>query len=622
MSMNVELQEIRDFIAGIPPFDRLPDEALNRMTHQLSIRYIRRGKAMPPDEAVEPSLYILRQGAVTLLSSEDNLVGMLGEGDVCTSFCMSDTEAEFHIKVTEDTLVYAIPCHVLADIVREHPSVDDFIRHSAAQRLKSAVADQQLEASQTSTLMNTPVEDVMNGGVVSIDIGASIQQAAQTMTDNRVSSILVIKNDLPAGIITDRDMRQRCLAAGLPVETSVSKIMTTGMIHVAPNDMAFDALMTMTRKHIHHLPVIEGEQVQGMITATDLIRHEGRNSVYITSSIRKAENLDALVELSRLVPGLQVQLINMGGSTEHVGNAISAVTSAFTRRLIELAEQDLGPAPVPYAWVAGGSQARREQMSHSDQDNGLIISNDLSEEDEGWFTSLADFVCDGLDACGYVYCPGEAMAKNPKWRQPQRVWKVYFDKWINTPEPMALMLSSIFFDLRVIHGKSKLLKKMRKQVLKKTQSNQLFLAHMTANALHHRTPLGFFRDFVLVHDGQHDDTLDLKHNGLVPIIDMARIYALAEGITAVNTVERIEKAAGSRTLSETGAANLLDAFEFIGKLRMQHQAKRIRNGEGADNFILPTDMSRLEREHLKDAFKVIQTMQAVLEQRYMAGRVG
>ena len=163
---------------------------------------------------------------------------------------------------------------------------------------------------------------------------------------------------------------------------------------------------------------------------------------------------------------------------------------------------------------------------------------------------------------------------------------------------------------------------MRKQVLKKTQSNQLFLAHMTANALHHRTPLGFFRDFVLVHDGQHDDTLDLKHNGLVPIIDMARIYALAEGITAVNTVERIEKAAGSRTLSETGAANLLDAFEFIGKLRMQHQAKRIRNGEEADNFILPTDMSRLEREHLKDAFKVIQTMQAVLEQRYMAGRVG
>jgi CBS domain-containing protein len=620
--MDIELQEIRDFIGGIPPFDRLPEDVLTRMTRALTIRYIRRGKAMPPDTDADPSLYILRQGAITLFSPEGNLVGMLGEGDVCTSFCMTDKDVTFRIEVTEDTLVYVIPCLVLEEIVQAYPSVDAFIRQSAAQRLKSAVAAQQHEASLTSTLMNTPVEDVMSGPVISIDLSATIRQAAQVMTDGKVSSILVTRQGRPAGIITDRDLRQRCLAAGLSADEPVSRIMTTDMVSVAPTQMAFDALMTMTRKHIHHLPVIEDEQVQGVITATDLIRHEGRNSVYITSSIRKAGSLDELVELSRLVPGLQVQLINMGGSTEHVGNALSAVTGAFTRRLIELAERQLGPAPVPYAWVAGGSQARREQMSHSDQDNGLIISDAMREEDEGWFTSLADFVCDGLDACGYVYCPGEAMAKNPKWRQPQHVWKAYFNRWIDTPEPMALMLSSIFFDLRVIHGTKELLQQIQQQVLQQTSSSQFFLAHMTANALHHRTPLGFFRDFVLVHDGQHDDTLDLKHNGLVPIIDMARIYALAEGIPDVNTVARIEKAAGSQTLSKSGAANLLDAFEFIGKLRMQHQARRIRNGEEADNFISPQDMSRLEREHLKDAFKVVQTMQAVLEQRYMAGRVG
>jgi CBS domain-containing protein len=183
------------------------------------------------------------------------------------------------------------------------------------------------------------------------------------------------------------------------------------------------------------------------------------------------------------------------------------------------------------------------------------------------------------------------------------------------------MLSSIFFDLRVIHGDKQLLRSLVDRVLEQTRNNQLFLAHMTANALHHRVPLGFFRDFVLVHDGKHDDTLDLKHNGIVPIIDMARIYALAEGIRPVNTIERLQQAAGTPTLSAGGSANLLDAFEFIGKLRMEHQARQIRNGEAPDNFQSPKELSRLEREHLKDAFKVVQTMQAVLEQRYQAGRL-
>ena len=619
--MEIELQEIRDFIASIPPFDRLPEKHLDRLTRAITIRYIRRGRSIPPDSTSPPELYILRQGAVTLYSSEDNLVGMLGEGDICTSFCATEENTGFTVKTTEDTLIYVIPCNTLTEIVRDQPDVESFFRHTSAQRLKQAVATKQQESAVTSTLMNTHVVDVISGGVVAVDVTATIEDAARVMTDNGVSSVLITERGKPVGIITDRDLRKRCLATGMSRKAPVREIMTSGMLHISSTTTAFDALMIMTRKHIHHLPVIDNEQLQGMLTTTDLIRHEGRNSVYLSSSIRKADSLDTLVEMSQMLPELQMQLINMGGSAEHVGKAITAVTGAITRRLIEMAEEKLGPAPVPYAWVAGGSQARFEQSSHSDQDNALIISDEMTSKDEAWFESLANFVCDGLNDCGYIYCPGDAMAKNPQWRQPQKVWSEYFDKWINTPEPMALMLSCIFFDLRTIHGDKQLLRTLRKRVLDQTRNNQLFLAHMSANALHHRPPLGFFRDFVLVHDGKHNDTLDLKHNGIVPIIDMARIYALAEGIPSVNTVERLEKAAGSKTLSSGGSANLLDAFEFIGKLRMEHQANQISNGQSPDNFMQPSDLSKLEREHLKDAFKVIQTMQAVLEQRYQVGRI-
>jgi len=240
----------------------------------------------------------------------------------------------------------------------------------------------------------------------------------------------------------------------------------------------------------------------------------------------------------------------------------------------------------------------------------------MSGQDDQWFDDLAQFVCDGLNQCGYAYCPGNVMASNKRWRQPAKKWAEYFTRWITTPSPKALMYSSIFFDLRCISGNNQLIHSVRENMLKLTPKNNLFLAHLTFNALKLKPPLGFFRDFVLIHDGKHNDTLDLKHNGLAPIVDLARIYALAEGIEEVGTIERLKMASGSRSLSRESADNLLDAFEFISKLRMKHQAQQINIDIDADNYMVPAEISKLERSHLKDSFKVIQSLQSYIEKRY------
>ncbi len=616
--MEIELKEIRDFVTAIPPFDRLSPQILDRLAGRLSIEYVRRGRPVPSEEASEPRLYIIRRGAIALYSKE-SLMGMLGEGDVCTSFCAAQLMPEFTVKTTEDTLFYTIPCDSLAELVRDEPSVLHFIRHSAAQRLKEAVSRMQ-EQSQSS-LLHSYVGEHCKGPVVTATPDISIQEAARLMTDKGISSLLLTREGRLVGILTDRDIRTRCVAPGLPLETPVADVMTPHIISARTSDSLFDALLTMTRKQVHHLPVFDEERLAGIITLTDIMRHEGLSTVHLTSTIRKATTLDELVEASRMLPRLQMQLVNMGADPAHVGHAVSAVTDALTIRLIELKEAEIGPPPVPYAWICAGSQARREQTCHSDQDNGLIIDDAMAPEHAGWFEALARFVNDGLDACGFTYCPGEVMASNPKWRQTEAVWQGYFDRWINQPEPKALMLSSIFFDMRVVHGERRLLSNLRGRILEQTPKNQLFLGHMARNALSHRPPLGFFRDFVLVHDGQHDDTLDLKHSGLVPIIDMARLYALAEGLPEIGTTERLEAAAGTPSLSQGGGANLQDAFEFISRLRLEHQAARIQAGEAPDNYMSPARLSKLEREHLKDAFKVVQTMQATLELRYQTGRI-
>lgn len=617
--MEIELQEIHDFIAAIPPFDRLQDDILNALTTAISIQYVRRGGDIPADKDTPPTLHILRQGVIAMYSGKDNLMGMLGEGDICTSFCAADVMPDFYVKATEDTLLYSIPCDQLSKLVEQDESVLHFIRHSAAQRLKEAVSDMQEQSS--SNLLHTYAGDICRGELVTASPDISIQDGARLMSEHGGSSLILMEGSSPAGLVTDRDIRKRCVATGLPVDNPMHKIMTRKITSLNASESLFDALLVMTRNQVHHLPVFDDSGLKGIITTTDIMRQEGLSAVHLTSTIRKAESLEALVEASKMLPRIQLQLTNMGADLRHVGFAVTAVTGAITRRLIELAEIQLGPSPVPYAWIAAGSQARREQTSHSDQDNGLIISDKLQPGDDEWFESLARFVNDGLDACGYIYCPGDVMASNPKWRQTVSTWQGYFEKWIEQPEPMALMLSSIFFDLRVIHGKEKLLNKIRKKILVKAPKNQLFLAHMVRNALTHRPPLGFFRDFVLVHDGQHDDTLDLKHSGLVPIIDMARIYALAEGLHEIGTEDRLRAAAGTPSLSKGGSANLLDAFEFISNLRLEHQAAQIREGESPDNFMSPKQLSKLEREHLKDAFKVVQTMQSTLEMRYHTDRI-
>jgi CBS domain-containing protein len=213
------------------------------------------------------------------------------------------------------------------------------------------------------------------------------------------------------------------------------------------------------------------------------------------------------------------------------------------------------------------------------------------------------------------------MAVTDRWRRPLASWKALFRSWIDEPEPKALMYASIFFDLRTVYGDRSLAQNLREFIVERTARNSIFLACLTVNALDFRPPLGFFRQFVLEEHGGQEDTLDLKHNGLVPIVDIARITTLAEGKAPVNTIARLRSASGTKSLAPSDARDLRDAYAFIAQVRLRHQARRIRNGQDPDNFVAPDDLSAFDRRHLKDAFKIVGRMQSALEQRYQTGLI-
>jgi CBS domain-containing protein len=487
------------------------------------------------------------------------------------------------------------------------------------QRSRASALQSQVDAQ--IGLVATPVRALLRREPVTVPPSMSIRDAATLMRKNRVSSVLVVEQGSLFGIVTDRDLRNRAIADGVPTERPIVDIATAAPLTTDIRASAFDTLLLMTRHNVHHVPVMDGQSVIGVVTATDLTEQHTTSAVFLAGEIHKQTTVEGLQQASGRIRQLQRNLAAADATALATGQVMTAMTDALTTRLLQLAEAELGPPPIDYAWVAAGSQARCEQTAKSDQDNCLVIDDAYDEGRHGeYFKALSRFVCGGLDACGYVYCPGEMMAMTDTWRQPQRQWKQYFRGWIEEPAPMALMLTCVFFDLRLVYGRPDLLDELRGDMLHRTQGNSIFLAYMVSNALSRRPPLSVFGRITPARSGAQRGKIDLKHLGIVPIVDLARVYALAGGHTAVNTFDRLQVAAEGPEVSEQSARDLRDALEYLAVTRIHHQVRQLDAGQPMDSLLSLGELSNFQRTQLKDAFAVIQSLQEVIGQRHQVGR--
>ncbi|GAA0419302.1 putative nucleotidyltransferase substrate binding domain-containing protein [Cocleimonas flava] len=613
--MEIEQLEIREYLETCSPLDKLSAKTLDEIVKTLEVTYLRRGKPLltPGDE--NQSLYLIRTGALELYDTEGNIAAQLSEGDWAghRSTMLSGIVTR-KVMAIEDSLLYIIAAPVFKKLLKEEEGIREYFSERKHERLRSAIKT--ISNNERSSLISTRVSELSHATPLIVESNTTIREAANRMTNEHVSALLVINSGETniQGIITDREFCTKVVAKGLNLEDSVDTIMTRNLITMPSTATASQALLTMARNNIRHIPVLENNIIKSMVTAADIIRQQSNNAVYLINEIHRAKSVEELTSLSKQLAPTLVNLVNSGLNADDTAHSISSIGESIAKRLLRMAEDKLGPPPVPYAFIIAGSQARNEQTAHSDQDNALILSDDYVEEKhDEYFLALAKFVSDGLDACGYIYCPGDVMATNKKWRQPFSTWLAYFKKWIDEPEPKPLMYASIFFDLRCIHGEQQLLEALQTKVYKRTKKSDLFINLMVDNALHYRPPLGLFRHFVLEKTGAEQKALNMKKRGVVPIIDLARVYALKAGSHVINTQERLDEAAIAGVLSQEGRADLKDAFEFISTVRLKHQAMQIENGKIADNHVPPEELSSLERRHLKDSFEIVSTLQTAME---------
>jgi CBS domain-containing protein len=589
------------FLRSVHPYDSLDDREL----YDLATRFEQRGYAAGTwiYQIAEPldGLFLIHSGEVEVRDANGAPVSLLGPRN---SFgergLLQDGTAATSARAVRDSRLLMLPRADFNALLRDHQAASRFFDRSGSPR------------SSGSDLATSRVETLMAGNPVTCTPEATVREAARLMRQHRISSLCVTEGGALRGILTIRDLSNKVLADDLSPDTPVRQVMTPEPLTLSPAAIGSDVLHAMMERRIGHVPIADGDRLLGIVTQTDLMRFQAMSAASLVREIASADSAAEMAPVTERIPRLLAQLVAAGNRHEVTTRLITDIADAATRRLLALAEAKLGPPPVPYLWLACGSQGRQEQTGVSDQDNCLMLDNAVGEDHGAYFEALARFVCDGLHEIGYVYCPGDMMATNPRWRQPVKVWQGYFRDWIDTPNPEAQMLASVMFDLRPIGGTTSLFTGLQKETLKRASSNSIFVAHMASNALKHQPPLGLLRGFATIRSGEHKNQLDLKHSGTVPVVDLARIYALRGRLTPVNTRARLEAAASAGVMSERGGRELLAAYDMIAETRLRHQASQVEAGEKPNNYMSPSALSDLERSHLRDAFVVVKGIQSAL----------
>lgn len=473
--------------------------------------------------------------------------------------------------------------------------------HVRAERDKETLA---IELQVALQFLQEPVERHVRE-LVTCGLCEPVHRAAETMRRARTSAILVVSQaGEPVGIVTDGDLRDRIVAAGVDPQTPVSRIMSAPLLAFPSSGLASEALFFMLENRIRHLAVHDalGRPV-GLLRDRELTASQRFSPGALMREIRVAGSAEEIAELRGRVARLVTALVDMGGRPRSVNRILTAVSDTTQERLVALALQEMGPPPARFAFLALGSDGREEQTLATDQDNALLyedLPDEKRAEADAYFLKLGERVCSDLDRAGYGLCAGGIMAKNPLWNRPLSDWMGLYRGWMKASEPKDLLEFSVFFDFRMVTGDLELARRLRAWIEQIRVQNPPFLLHLARHALEFRLPVGSFGRIATEQTGDHERTFNLKE-AMAPIVHVARLYALKHGIEATNTLERLQRLHEADVLRSPSYEEIVQVYEFLMRRRLVYQAQALQEGRAADNHLPTESLTDLDRALLKQA---------------------
>jgi len=590
------------FLRSTPPFDVLPAALFDAAARTLEIGYYPAGSALVRVGA-EPlqHLYVIRKGSVRL-EREGQTLQVLEEGETFGYTSLLTGKATLDVQVEDDLLAYRLPAAQFTSLLGDARFAGHFAV-GISQRLRSSLEHSPVTAFKAD--LQIEVQQLLRRPAVWVEAGATVGEAARAMREQKVSSVLV-RGD-PTGIVTDRDFRNRVLAEGLGPETPVSAILSRPLRTVDVTTPISAAWTTLLDTGSHHLPIRRGDEIVGVLTSTDLLKVHAPGPVAVLRRVERMADRGGLPGYAAKVTEMVAALLAGGLEAALIAGYVARLNDALLRRLLTFAEADLGSPPAPYAWVVMGSEGRMEQTLLTDQDNALVF-DDAGEGKREWYQALAERVNTDLEAAGFPPCHGGYMARN--WLGTVSDWVQRFAGWFEARKPQELLEASTFFDYRKVGGTLDL--EPLEAALSSTARHPVFLRYLARAALDLRPPNSLLLRL------RESTELDLKMQGLAPIVLLARCYGLEIGASERNTHARLEAAVKAGLMSQEVFNVVGEAYKFLLGLRLRLQLRLASEGRPAINKLAFSDLSAIERSRLKDAFRAIKSWQDMAAYHYQA----
>ena len=610
--------EVIRFLQEHPPFDELAADEVERVAAAAEPEFHRAGSTIF-SQGAEPAehLRIVRDGAVEIVF-DGRVLDLLGEGEMFGQASMlSGLPTGFEARAGEDAVCYRIP----AVVAREPLS-----RPAGLRFLARSLLDLRYEGGAAATTEPgvdpplQPVGSLLRGTPVVCGPDAAIREVAELMTAAHATSAVVTLGDGSVGILTDHDLRTRVVARGLTEDTPVSAAMSAPAYTCPPDRLGGDVLLDMLDRGFRHFPVVSATgTILGVVEEIDLVAAQTRSSFYLRRRIARARTVDELIDAARELRPTAIAMHDAQVGASNVAAVYSVVVDALTRRMLELTVAEGPVVGVDFAWLALGSQARREALPSSDVDSAIVwFGAGDDDEVKTRLQAVGTKVVERLEACGLTADAHGATASDPRFVRSLDSWQRAVHSWIEDPtQEKALVLTSVLVDSRPvlgIHTGTPVADAFRL-----APGNPALLRLLARFALSHRPPTGFFRGLVVEPTGEHRGRLDLKQRGVIPIVDLARWAGIAAGVTSASTRERLRAAAAGGTLPEAHARTLEDALTLITDLRVEHQVEQLCAGEEPDDFVDPATLTRLTRSYLREAFRAVASVQKRVAAELKAG---
>ncbi len=448
----------------------------------------------------------------------------------------------------------------------------------------------------------------------------SVRNAMVRMNESRADNIVVVDepSNRPLGIITLSDLVHAIAFEGGDLEGPVAGLMTAAPFTLPADAPSHRATVLMTKRNIRHVILVEPDgNLCNVVSRADLFGLRGSDAEALAESVTTAMDVATLAKVAAAINRRGTELFAAGMGAEKVCQWISALNDIISMRTIELVEDEFDLPAVPWCWLVFGSEGRLEQTFSTDQDNAIIFLPSEEKATESLreaFLPFAQAVNRALNACGFTLCKGNFMAGNLSWCLSLEEWKNIFLRWMEVPEPEAIMHSTIFFDFRPLYGSYELADRLRNWLLPQPRNYERFLRALAEEALIAAPPLGWLNRFIYDGGKQYPHTIDLKLHGSRPFVDAARIWSLTHGVWATNTGDRLRAVARTMNQRPEVTAGEVEAFYLVQRFRM-HQQLMTENPDQA-NRLDPSSLNRLNRLMLKEAFKQARNIQERLKLEY------